>query len=123
MQLAPPCEQRPERSVSILIRSEDRMQLPVRIGGGGRGRVSILIRSEDRMQHWLVATTPPSARFQSSSGPRTGCNGARIMMTHLHEEFQSSSGPRTGCNADAYLSRLHHAVSILIRSEDRMQLS
>ena len=87
--------------------------------------VSILIRPEDRMQRTPPSSPAPCARFQSSSGPKTGCNNARFVFrgcrlrfnphparrpdaTHSVSTsgtqavgFQSSSGPKTGCNAPA----------------------
>jgi len=85
--------------VSILIRSEDRMQrrdLPDR---GLPGRVSILIRSEDRMQRGRSTAVADWWMFQSSSGPRTGCNKYPLYVAIHAGKFQSSSGPRTGCNS------------------------
>ncbi len=83
--------------------------------------VSILIRPEDRMQHGEGSYDYLSIEFQSSSGPKTGCNfiplhavagvvvsilirpedrmqpypEGRLVVFH---RFQSSSGPKTGCN-------------------------
>ncbi len=36
--------------------------------------------------------------FQSSSGPKTGCNERANAARQALMEFQSSSGPKTGCN-------------------------
>ncbi len=131
--------------------------------------VSILIRSEDRMQPRPSSELAPPLTFQSSSGPRTGCNNRqcgrhtdprafqsssgprtgcnapvparrpRQVSFNPHPvrgpdatpepacsgrpwpPFQSSSGPRTGCNPTAWFEDTYVSVSILIRSEDRMQ--
>ena len=62
--------------------------------------------------------------FQSSSGPKTGCNDQSAYVVWALREFQSSSGPKTGCNPPwRRVVASGHRVSILIRPEDRMQLS
>ena len=89
-----------------------------------------------------------SVKFQSSSGPSTGCNKGKFCLVEIVHpvsilirpfdrmqpdirasaasrplRFQSSSGPSTGCNllGPAVLV-VEEAVSILIRPFDRMQL-
>ncbi len=61
--------------------------------------VSILIRSEDRMQQTGCTPDKCTEWFQSSSGPRTGCNCQGLRASAFGSLFQSSSGPRTGCNS------------------------
>ena len=38
------------------------------------------------------------AWFQSSPGPKAGCNPAAIVTVCVNPEFQSSPGPKAGCN-------------------------
>jgi len=133
--------------VSILTRSSDRVQLlgrpgldertdgfnphPV-LGPGATAcarwpcrsrRVSILTRSSDRVQPGARTAWARVTKFQSSPGPRTGCNrvpadreqvahGSVSILTRSSDRvqpgsflqkitaitFQSSPGPRTGCN-------------------------
>ena len=40
--------------------------------------------------------------FQSTAGPKTGCNHHHLcIFTHAHM-FQSTAGPKTGCNRSSY---------------------
>src|SRR3990167_5484624 len=84
--------------VSILTRSEERVQQAVTPELSSSMKVSILTRSEERVQ--LVVTVLPMADsvFQSSPAPRSGCN-------------QHACG-RVGGRS---------IVSILTRSEERVQ--
>ena len=109
--------------VSILIRSPDRMQHPIREASPADPQrfnphpvagpdatirpgpppqhihVSILIRSPDRMQHYAFQLPVGFVMvFQSSSGRRTGCNPDWMEGHIVIPRFQSSSGRRTGCN-------------------------
>ncbi len=73
--------------------------------------VSILIRSEDRMQQASTATVTTADGFQSSSGPRTGCNAGVSVNCAAIQSFQSSSGPRTGCNSFSQTAGKRHGFS------------
>ncbi len=80
---------------------------PARGSGATRGRstasgapeqVSILTRPEGRVQRARGAWGRGGARFQSSPGPRVGCNQPWIIPSLGRMRFQSSPGPRVGCN-------------------------
>ncbi len=60
--------------------------------------------------------------FQSSPGPKAGCNAQRCWRTSTDCGFQSSPGPKAGCNVvpDSIIP-LGGKVSILTRPESRMQ--
>ncbi len=45
--------------------------------------------------------------FQSSSGPKAGCNLMRVDSSITTRSFQSSSGPKAGCNPSSGISSLH----------------
>ncbi len=75
------------------------------------------------MQHilWLIAHS--GREFQSSPGPKAGCNVIRPYSVIFLCEFQSSPGPKAGCNfAVSTTSMEAGMVSILTRPESRMQL-
>ncbi len=60
--------------------------------------------------------------FQSSPGPKTGCNSSHVQPSITFCQFQSSPGPKTGCNY--YPNGIDETiviVSILTRPEDRVQ--
>ena len=44
----------------------------------------------------------PPAQFQSSPGPKAGCNGRKAKPLRLWSRFQSSPGPKAGCNDVQY---------------------
>ncbi len=108
--------------------------------------VSILTRPEDRVQQCAPGTRGGDGMFQSSPGPKTGCNGGVLPGRNSYRLFQSSPGPKTGCNGiDGYGVVAGHCfnphparrpgatcvahspravqsgVSILTRPEDRVQ--
>ena len=60
--------------VSILTRSEERVQRDADQHPGVRWHVSILTRSEERVQHHPDGHRPEGWSFQSSPAPRSGCN-------------------------------------------------
>src|SRR3989344_4745705 len=85
--------------------------------------VSILTRSEERVQRCgPCMPTPPNA-FQSSPAPRSGCN----LMERRFFEAPTCFNPHPLRGAGAtFWTRLlarNHNVSILTRSEERVQLS
>ena len=111
--------------VSILTRSEERMQFCKEIELRDSRQVSILTRSEERMQffHTQIIIIPypcfnphplrradampeiaakqeqPILVFQSSPAPKSGCN--RVTTTTVNrQKFQSSPAPKSGCNID-----------------------
>ena len=61
-------------NVSILTRSEERVQLESSRWGGVGRQVSILTRSEERVQLGESARDVAAAKFQSSPAPKSGCN-------------------------------------------------
>ena len=66
--------------------------------GGAVLRVSIHSRPEDRLQLLTWTHNGGPIGFQSTAGPKTGCNnifGHWLGGRHL---FQSTAGPKTGCN-------------------------
>ena len=65
--------------VSILTRPEGRVQLRGLVHGCGCPIVSILTRPEGRVQHFSVELGNLISMFQSSPGPRVGCNGEGIL--------------------------------------------
>ena len=67
-------------------------------GVGDGFSVSILIRPKGRMQPHSTPCYRSSILFQSSSGPRAGCNSLASAYQLSLYPFQSSSGPRAGCN-------------------------
>ena len=85
--------------------------------------VSILIRSEDRMQFCCSGV---NARHWSGFNPhpiRRSDAIIRLVSSRTLLKFQSSSDPKIGCNVVvSILAFVSSLVSILIRSEDRMQL-
>ncbi len=66
----------PNHPVSILTRPEDRVQRRHELGLPGRRAlsVSILTRPEDRVQQGALGVKFSVDLFQSSPGPKTGCN-------------------------------------------------
>ncbi len=85
--------------VSILTRPEDRVQLKGRWASSSRWTCfnPHPARRPGATANVCVAIVK-QARFQSSPGPKTGCNSDGIAMPLLVSEFQSSPGPKTGCN-------------------------
>ncbi len=59
--------------------------------------------------------------FQSSPDPKTGCNFCVSLRFRRTRPFQSSPDPKTGCNFSMRDFGLDPLVSILTRSEDRVQ--
>ena len=114
--------------------------------GFGSPRVSILTRPESRVQRTRVVAIADWLEFQSSPGPKAGCNHPRLRLSFCTRcfnphparkpgatrrpairsmrlgRFQSSPGPKAGCNWQAH-HRIHQArrVSILTRPESRVQ--
>ena len=88
-----------------------------------RSSVSILIRPSGWMQPVaLAAWSALMFLFQSSSGPRAGCNFSVEVAVCSAFQFQSSSGPRAGCNQKAgEIKQQWSKVSILIRPSGWMQ--
>ena len=83
------CNHRPAREevfatllrVSILTRSEDRVQWFRPVFLRDYFLVSILTRSEDRVQSASPATANVASPFQSSPDPKTGCNAMLSRIT------------------------------------------
>ncbi len=117
--------------VSILTRPEDRVQPHSCRQCPRPSRVSILTRPEDRVQRSRRGDNCyAGSRFQSSPGPKTGCNtirakrlpsvGSVSILTRPEDRvqhrvsasivgvfrvvFQSSPGPKTGCNAPSRIA-------------------
>src|SRR3990172_999494 len=63
----------------------------------------------------------PRRMFQSSPAPRGGCNFISSHWCPHHEQFQSSPAPRSGCNFTFLSLDTVIKVSILTRSEERVQ--
>ena len=85
--------------------------------------VSILTRPESRMQLTFIPATVWDNKFQSSPGPKAGCNSKELHMNENWTLFQSSPGPKAGCNREILIEvDAHKTVSILTRPESRMQL-
>ena len=60
--------------------------------------------------------------FQSSPAPKSGCNARGDSCEFCQKMFQSSPAPKSGCNGNnANTSKQTQKVSILTRSEERMQ--
>ncbi len=85
--------------------------------------VSILTRSEERVQPgWGIGTTGVFW-FQSSPAPKSGCNQLLTATAREEYKFQSSPAPKSGCNLNwKERSNAYGQVSILTRSEERVQL-
>ncbi len=71
----------------------------------------------------VAGLTFTQVTFQSSSGPKAGCNVNKNITKLDRTQFQSSSGPKAGCNERHRRNQRALAVSILIRPEGRMQRS
>ena len=108
--------------VSILTRPESRMQQDEGLLGDASKIVSILTRPESRMQPSGVSSSSRCWVFQSSPGPKAGCNSPGMYTRWLchcfnphparkpdatlkssdtcraEYGFQSSPGPKAGCN-------------------------
>ena len=66
---------------------------------------------------------PAMWALRSSPGPKTGCSTAWTTPSPGPGGLRSSPGPKTGCSTPRRSGyRPHHAVAILTRSEDRVQL-
>jgi hypothetical protein len=144
-----PATEEEKAQVSILTRPEDRVQ---RRGSSRPHRKFYSFNPHPARRpgatHWYVKwRVERSLLFQSSPGPKTGCNTvqyiveenwllvsiltrpedrvqrARVLQTSFRLVlFQSSPGPKTGCNANSRRARLVvNSVSILTRPEDRVQ--
>ena len=61
-------------------------------------RVSILTRPESRMQPQAAIREAGDIGFQSSPGPKAGCNTQAAIREAGDIGFQSSPGPKAGCN-------------------------
>ena len=85
-------------SVSILTRPEGRVQRPGMPERGMEVQVSILTRPEGRVQQGCGDRGRSGSGFQSSPGPRVGCNSRWKWPGSAASRFQSSPGPRVGCN-------------------------
>ena len=112
------------RNVSILTRPESRVQrLGIAVVVLNRCDVSILTRPESRVQR--ATERPfvcPSLQFQSSPGPKAGCNQDFQARDRISPPFQSSPGPKTGCNRGLGCNPFpRQFVSILTRPESRVQ--
>ena len=111
--------------VSILTRPEDRVQRGRSRSGVGRTReVSILTRPEDRVQLAFAATSVlPDPMFQSSPGPKTGCNmGISFALVIVPSSFNPHPARRPGATTRRRDGPAVFCVSILTRPEDRVQL-
>ena len=111
------------RHVSILTRPEGRVQ---RAGGAEHDRdhlVSILTRPEGRVQRsWRRYMELTPSCFNPHPARGSGATGARSRSAPGRSWFQSSPGPRVGCNVP--LPAPGHGrgrVSILTRPEGRVQ--
>ena len=63
------------------------------------------------------------SEFQSSPAPKSGCNTPMKQVVHRCQMFQSSPAPKSGCNQmESYDQSKDYTVSILTRSEERVQL-
>src|SRR3989344_3532631 len=132
--------------VSILTRSEERVQrhswrriefesmfqsspaprsgcnyLPA-IDAAERRHVSILTRSEERVQLFSHESMNANATFQSSPAPRSGCNRCRRACHCGKTRFNPPPLRGAGATTDARMVRVSINVSILTRSEERVQL-
>ena len=132
--------------VSILTRSEERVQrhswrriefesmfqsspaprsgcnyLPA-IDAAERRHVSILTRSEERVQLFSHESMNANATFQSSPAPRSGCNRCRRACHCGKTRFNPHPLRGAGATTDARMVRVSINVSILTRSEERVQL-
>ena len=68
------------------------------------------------------STAQWTPRFQSSPAPKSGCNCRAGMRGARCSMFQSSPAPKSGCNLDGTnWDTVPYAVSILTRSEERVQ--
>ena len=64
--------------------------------------VSILTRSEERMQYLLNRWKGENEEFQSSPAPKSGCNICLTKLPGAVSVFQSSPAPKSGCNKIAF---------------------
>jgi hypothetical protein len=80
------------KNVPILIQPEDWMQP----GIGSEGHVAlvpILIQPEDWMQRDFSHNNIISAKFQSSSSPKTGCNSDRVKPADTNKSNDDHRDP------------------------------
>ena len=131
--------------VSILTRSEERVQLRVRKGVECRYRFQSSPAPKSGCNLPEFEACPECGMFQSSPAPKSGCNWNLPGGVVSVDRFQSSPAPKSGCNWEnrpvmsplqsfnphplrrAGATKYRHEwcstwdVSILTRSEERVQ--
>src|SRR3989344_2527837 len=117
-------EQRFKRAfdVSILTRSEERVQHPAPPVNKLPKAVPILPRPEERVQLKNVTVKVAQKMFQSSPAPRSGCNPGRF-QPQRSRALRFNPHPLRGAGATGGMgaTRTAEIVSILTRSEERVQ--